>query len=407
RFLSHSPCAMFLLPVHLDHRDLTGHCDPDLQNCRSLLNIVRGCLTTIAACVWVSVHPNLPAPNQGRIRGMFTRVKVMLIAIAMPEAVIVFPVRQFFAARAFSKTYHVSMTHGFFFTMGGFIDAERRSLLTSEDLERPGVLKSIREVREEDIRDKSKADALAKAFAILQASWFIMQCVARVLQRLPLTQIEIATLAFALLNIVMWLFWWHKPLGVNEGIIVEERTDITGLRKYEPIRPSYATSSLDWFNRFIDEMVGALGGDYEEHQRARSVPAFWSGEGAIEVPLLGETDLPTVAVVTEAISALIFGASHCTAWNTHFPTAVEMWLWRVCSIIVGLGPGTMAVSLFVDLLSDGKRYERLTTVLFYTPVMLYPIARPVLIILMLTTLRSLPSEVLFDVDWTGFIPHIA
>ncbi|KAJ6481035.1 hypothetical protein C8R45DRAFT_797083, partial [Mycena sanguinolenta] len=57
----------------------------------------------------------------------------------------------------------------------------------------------------EDIRDKSKGDALSKGVALLQGVWFILQCLARVHKRFDITQLEIATLAFAIVNIFIWL----------------------------------------------------------------------------------------------------------------------------------------------------------------------------------------------------------
>jgi len=73
-------------------------------------------------------------------------------------------------------------------------------------------------ITEAEILDKSKTDFLSKAIAIVQALWFIVQCVARLKQGLALTELELVTLAIASLNGVMYYFWWDKPLGVNEPI---------------------------------------------------------------------------------------------------------------------------------------------------------------------------------------------
>jgi len=72
----------------------------------------------------------------------------------------------------------------------------------------------------EEIADKSKGDELAKFILVLQALWFICQCVARHYQNLTLTQLELTTLALASLNgITLWL-WKDKPLGVETPIRV-------------------------------------------------------------------------------------------------------------------------------------------------------------------------------------------
>ena len=68
------------------------------------------------------------------------------------------------------------------------------------------------------IEDKSKGDALSKIIAILQTTWFIVQCIARSQERLALTELELVTLALASLNAVTFAIWWHKPLGVQDPV---------------------------------------------------------------------------------------------------------------------------------------------------------------------------------------------
>jgi len=75
-------------------------------------------------------------------------------------------------------------------------------------------------ITEEEIRDKSKRDFLAKLIVIIQSSWFIAQCIARAAQSLNLTELELVTLALASLNAVMYFFWWDKPLDVEVPIKV-------------------------------------------------------------------------------------------------------------------------------------------------------------------------------------------
>ena len=69
-----------------------------------------------------------------------------------------------------------------------------------------------------EIEDKSKGDILSKTLAILQTTWFMVQCIARGVQGLALTELELVTLALAGLNAATYFFWWHKPLGVQEPI---------------------------------------------------------------------------------------------------------------------------------------------------------------------------------------------
>jgi hypothetical protein len=83
---------------------------------------------------------------------------------------------------------------------------------------------------EEDINDRSKGDGLSKGLVVLQTGWFVVQCIARKAQGLVITQLELGTLAFAVLNGVMYYLWWNKPLGVNRAIPVylADKDDLPG-----------------------------------------------------------------------------------------------------------------------------------------------------------------------------------
>ncbi|KAJ6449550.1 hypothetical protein C8R45DRAFT_1130652 [Mycena sanguinolenta] len=229
---------LILLAVHLLSQDsiaaplphppdtrATDSCD-DINN-RSLFNIVWGCLATIFACTWVSVHPNVPPPDQNPLQLFWRRLKMMLIAIIAPEVMVGFAARQFFASRRLSKQYKISKTHGFFVCMGGFVSPDGHPIATMKQLEDPDLgldlQEATRNVNKEDIKDKSKGDALSKGVALLQGLWFILQCLARTHQHLAITQLEVATLAFAIINIFIWSLWWNKPLDVQQPIVVGPR----------------------------------------------------------------------------------------------------------------------------------------------------------------------------------------
>ena len=112
--------------------------------------------------------------------------------------------------------------------MGGFIlidpgkedtapNEQQRTVLTLDYFKERLDMK-IPKITAADIEDRSKGDALSKMIAILQTTWFIVQCVGRGQQRLALTELELVTLALASLNAVTFAIWWHKPLGVQEPV---------------------------------------------------------------------------------------------------------------------------------------------------------------------------------------------
>ena len=125
--------------------------------------------------------------------------------------------------------------------MGGFVDGT--DLLSLEDIERLVRNKEIEYpiVTREEIQDKSKGDAVTKALVVLQTTWFLLQCAARGSQHLALTELELATAAFALLNIVIYALWWDKPLDVQCHIVVRRRSERDGAREASPGQIPFGT----------------------------------------------------------------------------------------------------------------------------------------------------------------------
>ena len=72
----------------------------------------------------------------------------------------------------------------------------------------------------ESIKDKSKADHLAKTLVCLQAGWIIVQYVGRLASHLPVTLLEINTVGHVVCALLMYTLWWSKPLDVLDPTLV-------------------------------------------------------------------------------------------------------------------------------------------------------------------------------------------
>ena len=66
-----------------------------------------------------------------------------------------------------------------------------------------------------EIEDRSKGDVLSKGVAILQLAWFVISLLARFVQHLPTTLLEIDTLALAALTCIAYGLWLKKPKDVG------------------------------------------------------------------------------------------------------------------------------------------------------------------------------------------------
>ncbi|KAF7333361.1 hypothetical protein MVEN_02351500 [Mycena venus] len=241
-------------------RDEAASCD-DINSCRTVFGIISGCLATIFACTWVSVHPNVPPPGLGNLALSWRRFCMMLVAVIAPELMAGFAARQFLDARWFSKEYDVSLTHGFFFAMGGFVSqSSHHPIVTQYQLRRrPEYVAAIQGIRVEDIEDKNKGDSLSKGVILLQGLWFTIQCLARIQQHLPLTELEVATLAFQFVNIFIWLLWWRKPLDAQHPILLRPTNQLTE-RRHEPKRspPQLAAMPTDGVKPELSENSAAF-----------------------------------------------------------------------------------------------------------------------------------------------------
>ncbi|TFK67049.1 hypothetical protein BDN72DRAFT_116378 [Pluteus cervinus] len=203
-------------------------------NMRTLYDVVRSCMFTIAACVYRAMHQNIPDPTATAWARLRVRMKIMIYAVIAPELMILWALRQRFGAAEITNQvndlqYGLNWTHvhGQFAQMGGFGRKDDKRVLYPSTLIQ--LLKEGRidldqlKLTKEDINDKSKGDILSKALVAFQTTWFVFECFARLQQNLPLLELEVVTLAFAVLNIITYELWWYKPLNVFRPIYLHIR----------------------------------------------------------------------------------------------------------------------------------------------------------------------------------------
>jgi hypothetical protein len=338
--------------------------------------------------------------------------------------------------------YGVTLTHGFFFSMGGFASrAGHHPITTVAQLRElslgPEYRAAIRRTRRADIMDKSKGDGLSKGIALLQGLWFIVQIMARFAQGLPVSELEVATLAFAVVNIFTWLIWWHKPLDVQEPILIGEvepsarllpitiiRADSDpledGTSDFSPLLASFAhadapnttasasasTSTISTttatpapaarhltvFETIFQGPVQGTYTGYDPHLHT-AVPAFWASP-----------DAPSHTPFAGMLVAVVFGTIHCAAWAAAFPSAPERALWRVSAVGVAVYPALLAIPHL--LWRNGRAHDHVPLAAQVLGIGLYAVLRIVLIVLAVTTVRTLDKGWFVDVDWTVYIPHL-
>ncbi|ORY02361.1 hypothetical protein BCR34DRAFT_667700 [Clohesyomyces aquaticus] len=134
-------------------------------------------------------------------------------------------------------------THSFYAVMGGFalsthgqernyLPGNRRRMTLTPKVIRLLARKDptlLLDVSESEIRDKSKASGLAKTIVCFQASWFCIQCCTRWNQGLAVSLLELNTFAHSLCALLIFLFWWDKPLDIESpSLLHDERMQLLG-----------------------------------------------------------------------------------------------------------------------------------------------------------------------------------
>lgn len=79
----------------------------------------------------------------------------------------------------------------------------------------PAQLGLVPMLRPEDIRERSKADIIAKMFVLSQITWFGLRVLGRLASKIPVTTIEIHTTIHAACTIVIYVMWLEKPYDVH------------------------------------------------------------------------------------------------------------------------------------------------------------------------------------------------
>jgi len=198
---------------------------------RTIWNIIFSCFSTLFACAWIAVHPNIPAPGDSGWKILRRRLMIMTFVLLTPEMVIIWAARQHRDTKVLTEKFQIegrpgwTKAHAFFLIMGGFtLHANRRPLrvLAWDDLQTLAGAGRIAwpDITEEDIKDRSKGDYLSKGIVVFQTTWFIVQFFVRAVSKLTITELEVVTLAFSTLIGVIYYLWWDKPLDVRCSVPV-------------------------------------------------------------------------------------------------------------------------------------------------------------------------------------------
>ena len=408
-------------------------------NGRGTLGILLSCLAVLLLNTWTVLHLNI-APHSRPWRNYLHKVKWWIVCMICPDGLAVSSCEQWRNARrsvkALRKTYPWwTVTHGFYAEMGGYRvmsgDGDRQLYIFRVKeliwLTENGVL-TIPEVTLDELHDKSNADWLVKGIALAQSAWFMLQICARVNQKLPITTLELATVAFIGCTGMMYFFWWNKPMdletftpildpGLTSAQLCRLARSICLLHKvsewYRPPPKEAHDQSWDWFwfekpmvlKRLQvisrgDEVSADLRVIVEDNFTAHARVTSWY------MPAVNESHSsewgPWDHICVFLIGTM-FNGIHCAAWKFHFPTPIESLLWKL-SVCVMLG----VIYLWVPIAGITCWLPNrgwLKSLLYWFATLLYFLARMYLLVEVFFGMRALEPAIYLTVEWTQYIPH--
>ena len=228
-------------------------------NQRGTVDIIWACYSTLFISLWVMLHLNVPARHDGFWTLLFRRLRWLLMGALAPETLLLNSGGQWKSAKrsradmASLGHKHWTVAHGFYADSGGFVlespgfphfpvSARQVWYLVDESYIK------VPDLTKKEIFDKSKADLFTKTVACLQAGWFLTQCLARIIQRLSLTPLELATGAILLCTSTTYFFWLRKPLNVQTPTVIVTSYSLSEilLRAGEAAEKPYWNTPLDF-----------------------------------------------------------------------------------------------------------------------------------------------------------------
>src|SRR5436190_6759866 len=228
----------------------------DQPNFRETFDILWTCLVTIFISTYSMLCLNVPAAKDNFVMRFGRRLLWMSLGILGPEFPLTYAAGQWSRAKHSIEAFRRSgyedwhMRQAFFADMGGFVlyasdgqpfplnATQLHWLVINKFLTYPSMTRK-------EVWDKSKQDTFTKVITAFQISYLIIQCIARALQGLAITTLELNTLAIVVCSLMTSCVWLHKPADVQTSVPIYSSHSLAEITNNRPWR----LTPLD----FVDE----------------------------------------------------------------------------------------------------------------------------------------------------------
>ncbi|KAF2729575.1 hypothetical protein EJ04DRAFT_588566 [Polyplosphaeria fusca] len=280
---------------------------------RGTFDILWTSLVTIFISTYTMLCLNVPSPKDSYLKLVGRRLLWMCLGIMGPEFPLTYAAGQWSRAKHSVAAFRASgyedwhLRQAFFADMGGFVFHARDGepsplnatqlhwLVINEFVQYPSITKK-------DVWDRSKQDTFTKVVTTFQIGYLIIQCIARAIQGLVITTLELNAVAIVI----------YSSYSISE-ITRDRQWKLTPLDFIDENGPGYSVNVQPFMKMPVIPSERPI-------QRIPNDRFPMNPYGSQEYLL--------------CLATLVFIAIHVAGWNFDFPTHTERILWRISSMLL-------------------------------------------------------------------------
>ncbi|KAL8818416.1 MAG: hypothetical protein Q9191_007945 [Dirinaria sp. TL-2023a] len=345
----------------------------------------------------------------------------MTVAVFAPELILGMAAQNFFQAR--SRSRHLAKigkpqwtltqlqfaeAKGFWMNASG--PEERDSVCNTDHL--LDLIKSNHidgpPLSDEELKSRGKSDVFVKLLFMLQITWFSLQTLVRAILHYQTTAFETMTVAFVFCSLATIGFSMRQPQNVEYPVFLEIQDAAPAKEEPEQRRRSVSSEVDDAApaeeeaeqKQNLEENSHARDSDPDSQNRSRRrLGSKLSGPQRYEQNWVARDGPETLLI----LFACGFGAIHCLAWNSPFPTDKERLAWRICASATTALP----IPYWLLIRMENDRYSTWVDLGIVFTLVPYCLGRITIIVLAFMSFRALPADAFKTVEWNQYIPHFA
>lgn len=408
---------------------------------RGTTSLLLQSLSTIFLCVYTALHFNIPVRPLSKWAILVRKTIFVTIILIAPELLPFNAFNDWYCARMLRKGCKasigsdLSMKQIHYLLSGGVqISASTEDHNKALEIEllviidQVGLVPSYSGNKHQEFRkfwntviarlpsdseldDKSKSDIVGKAITCLQAGKSLVLIIGRLIYGLEISLLEVTTAAYTILALLSYAFWYKKPYNIatyqtvelpfcsDELVLDRERYNLSRLSS-EPIEHLKRRGA-----RKINPNNLVSGNLYTG---SMSQEDFYRLPDQRESPWNDIISLTALIILCSILAGI-----HISAWSYQYPSQAEAWIWRTSCLLIGLLPSCLIYAQFVQHWVKNappskavQRHRKISSICLYILYTTYPLARIFLMVEIFISLRSAPSEIYQQPDWTTYLGHI-